>query len=64
MDKCLAALLKYGMKEVKLTPDEIEVLKKRTRPVWDKLAGKVYSREMLDEILGYRDEYRSKKTMR
>ena len=64
MDKCYAALLKYGLKEVTLTPDEIDVLKKRTRPVWDKLAGKVYSRQMLDEILGYRDEYRSKKTMR
>jgi hypothetical protein len=48
------------MKEVKLTPGEIEVLKEKTRPVWDKLAGKVYSRELLDEILGSLEEYRSK----
>jgi TRAP-type C4-dicarboxylate transport system substrate-binding protein len=54
------ALIKYGMKEVKLTRSEIEVLKEKTRPVWDKMAGKVYSRELLDEILGYLEEYRSK----
>jgi hypothetical protein len=57
------------MKEVKLTPGEIEVLKEKTRPVWDKektrpvwdkMAGKVYSRELLDEILGSLEEYRSK----
>ncbi|MDY6853728.1 MAG: TRAP transporter substrate-binding protein DctP [Thermodesulfobacteriota bacterium] len=64
MDRCLTALLKYGLKEAKLTAAEIEVLKKRTRPVWDKLSGKVYSRKMLNEILKHRAEYRSKKTMR
>ncbi|MDY6854087.1 MAG: TRAP transporter substrate-binding protein DctP [Thermodesulfobacteriota bacterium] len=58
--KCLKAMIKYGLKEVKLTPNEIEVLKKKTRPVWDKLAGKEYSRELLDEISGYLAEYRSK----
>ena len=59
--KCLKAMIKYGLKEVKLTPDEIEVLKKKTRPVWDKLSGKEYSRELLDEISGYLAEYRSNK---
>ena len=56
--KCLKAMIQYGVKEVKLTSDEIEILKKKTRPVWDKLAGKEYPRELLDNILRYLDEYR------
>ena len=59
-ENCLRAMIKYGMKEVKLAPGEIEVLREKTRPVWDKLAGKAYSRELLDEILGSLEEYRSK----
>ncbi|MDY6854288.1 MAG: TRAP transporter substrate-binding protein DctP [Thermodesulfobacteriota bacterium] len=59
-ENCLQAMIKYGMKEVKLTPNEIEVLKGKTRPVWDSLAGKAYSRELLDEILYNLGGYRSK----
>lgn len=58
---CHRAMIKYGMNEIKWTPDEVEVFKKKTRPVWDKLAGKVYTRDLLDEILGYLEEYRLKK---
>jgi TRAP-type C4-dicarboxylate transport system substrate-binding protein len=57
--KCYKAMIKYGLKEVRLTPDEIEVLKKKTRPVWDKLAGREFPRELLNEVIGYLDEYRS-----
>ena len=59
--KCLRAMIEYGMKEVKLMQAEKEVWKKKTRPVWDQLAGKVYQRELLDEVLGYLEEYRSNK---
>ncbi|MDY6855645.1 MAG: TRAP transporter substrate-binding protein DctP [Thermodesulfobacteriota bacterium] len=59
--KCLKAMVKYGLKEVKLTPDEIDLLKKKTRPVWDKLAGKLYPRDMLDEVLDHLRQYRSQK---
>ena len=62
--KCYKAMVKYGLKEVRLTPDEIEVLKKKTRPVWDKLAGKEFPRELLDEVIGYLDEYRSREVKR
>ncbi|MDY6857262.1 MAG: TRAP transporter substrate-binding protein DctP [Thermodesulfobacteriota bacterium] len=61
-ENSLKAMVKYGLNEVKLTSEELDVLKKRTRPVWDKLVGNVYPRELLDEILGYLEEYRSKKT--
>ena len=62
--ECFRAMIKYGLKEVTLTADEIEVLKKRTRPVWDSLVGKEYPRELLDETLGYLDEYRSKEALK
>ncbi|MDY6934663.1 MAG: TRAP transporter substrate-binding protein DctP [Spirochaetota bacterium] len=58
----LNGMLKYGCKEVKMTPQEIEVFKKRTRPVWDKMVGKVYSREMLDKVLGLLKKFRSTKS--
>ncbi|MDY6854677.1 MAG: TRAP transporter substrate-binding protein DctP [Thermodesulfobacteriota bacterium] len=58
-EKCLCAMVKYGLKEVKLTPGEIEILKKNTRPVWDNLVGKVYSRDLLNKIVRYLEEYRS-----
>ncbi|MDY6935121.1 MAG: TRAP transporter substrate-binding protein DctP [Spirochaetota bacterium] len=54
-------MIDYGCIEVKMTPKEIEVFKKRTRPVWDNMAGKVYSRELLDEVLGHIKDYRAKK---
>ncbi|MDY6856550.1 MAG: TRAP transporter substrate-binding protein DctP [Thermodesulfobacteriota bacterium] len=62
--KCLKAMIKYGVNEVKLTPEEINLLKKRTRPVWDKLAGQDYSRELLDQILFFLEDYRSRNVAR
>lgn len=59
--KCVKAMIEYGLQEIKLTPDEIDVFKKKTRPLWDKLAGKEYPRDLLDEILGYLEEYRLNK---
>ena len=60
-EKSYKAMIKYGIKEVKVTPEELERFKKATRPVWDTLAGKSYSREILDEVIGYLAEYRSAK---
>ncbi|KIE17938.1 hypothetical protein DS62_09040, partial [Smithella sp. SC_K08D17] len=61
-EKCLKAMYKYGMKEVKMTPAELDVLKKRVMPVWDEFAAKgYYSKAELAEIKGLLAEYRSKK---
>lgn len=60
-ERCIRAMVQYGVNEVKLTPDEVLLLKKQTRPVWDKLAGKEYSRELLDEILRHLEDFRSMK---
>ncbi|MDY6854284.1 MAG: TRAP transporter substrate-binding protein DctP [Thermodesulfobacteriota bacterium] len=59
-EKCFKAMAKYGVKKIKLSPDEIEVLKRQTRPVLNNLAGKVYTRELLDDIQRILDEYRSR----
>jgi len=61
-EKCLKAMYKYGMKEVKMTPAEIDVFKKRLMPVWDEFAAKgYYSKADLAEIKGLLAEFRSKK---
>jgi hypothetical protein len=50
------------MKEVKMTPAEIDVLKKRLVPLWDEFAEKgYYSNADLAEVKGYLAEFRSKK---
>ncbi len=57
-EKAYNAMLKYGIKEVKVSPEELARFKKATRPVWDELAGKAYSHEILNEVIGLLDDYR------
>ncbi|KQC10451.1 MAG: hypothetical protein APR62_12125 [Smithella sp. SDB] len=60
-DKCLKAMYKYGMKEVKMTPAEIDILKKRLMPVWDEFAQRgYYSKIELEEVKALLAEYRAK----
>jgi len=60
-DKSLKAMYKYGMKEVTMTPAEIDVFKKRLLPVWDEFAAKgYYSKTELAEVKGLLAEFRSK----
>ncbi|KQC09671.1 MAG: hypothetical protein APR62_13820 [Smithella sp. SDB] len=61
-EKCLKSMYKYGMQEVKMTPAEIDVLKKRLMPVWDEFAAKgYYSKAELAEVKKLLAEFRSKK---
>ncbi len=60
-EKCLKAMYKYGMKEVKLTPAELNLLKKRLMPLWDELAEKgYYTKAELAEVKALLAEYRAK----
>jgi TRAP-type C4-dicarboxylate transport system substrate-binding protein len=60
-DKSLKAMYKYGMKEVTMTPAEIDVFKNRLLPVWDEFATKgYYSKAELAEVKGLLAEFRSK----
>jgi len=61
-EKCLKAMYKYGMKEVKMTPAEIDVFKKRLLPIWDEFADKGgYTKAELAEVKSLLAEFRSKK---
>lgn len=60
-EKCLKAMYKYGMKEVKMTPAELDELKKRAMPIWDEFAQKgYYTKAELEEVKGLLAEFRSK----
>jgi TRAP-type C4-dicarboxylate transport system substrate-binding protein len=60
-EKCLKAMYKYGVKEVKMTTAEIDVMKKKLMPIWDELADKgAYSKADLAEVKRLLAEYRSK----
>jgi TRAP-type C4-dicarboxylate transport system substrate-binding protein len=48
--KCYEAFQEYGMQMVTLNPQEEALFRKKTRPVWDKLAGRYYSKETLKKI--------------
>ena len=57
--KLIADLQKKGMNLYIPTKEEREKWKSATRPIWDELAGKAYSKEILDNILKAKAEYRA-----
>jgi len=60
-EKCIKSMIKYGMKEVKMTPAELDILKKRLVSVWDESAEKgYYSRAELAEVKALLAEYRAR----
>jgi TRAP-type C4-dicarboxylate transport system substrate-binding protein len=60
--KGIAAMYQHGMKEVKMTPSEIDAFKKKLLPVWDEFAAKgYYSKDDLDYVKNLLAELRSKK---
>jgi len=60
-NKCLAALFGYGVKEVKPDPALLKEMKEKTRPVWREMTGVLYSKDLLDHVLSYLEEYRKSK---
>jgi len=58
-EKCYKAMIKFGMKETKMTSAELDVFKERLFPVWDKFVGKFYSKDDLAEIKKFLAEYRA-----
>ncbi|MDY7017202.1 MAG: TRAP transporter substrate-binding protein DctP [Nitrospirota bacterium] len=49
--KSIKAFEEYGMKLVKLSPEEERPFREATRPLWDKLAGDAYPKDALDKAL-------------
>ncbi len=60
-EKSYNAMIKYGIKEVKVSPEELVRFKEATRPVWDELAGSSYSHEILNEVIDLLEGYRKNK---
>ena len=60
--KCLEAFTaKTGMKTSTLSPEDKKVIKQMGQKVWSDLAGKVYSQELLNDILQALKDYRQAK---
>jgi len=59
-DKAVEALMKYGLAVRESNKAAMDEMKKRTRPVWDEMAGKYYSRKALEEIVALLAEFRQK----
>ncbi|MFZ3158285.1 MAG: TRAP transporter substrate-binding protein DctP, partial [Smithella sp.] len=59
-ESCIKSMIKYGMTETKMTPAELDVMKKRLLPVWDEFVGKYYSKAELAEVKALLAEYRAK----
>lgn len=57
-EKALVALVRYGVRKTQIDPKAMDAMRRKTRPVWDALAGKIYTRHTLDEILRHLAEYR------
>ncbi len=55
--RTLEALYKYGLKKSTMPPAELEFIKARTRTVWHELSGKMYPKEILDEILTHLEAF-------
>jgi len=60
-EKAYQAMIKYGMKETKLEGEQLDLIQKKCETVWDSLAGKLYSKQLLEEVKGRLAEYRAKK---
>jgi TRAP-type C4-dicarboxylate transport system substrate-binding protein len=51
---------KYGVTIVEPSPAVLKDFKEKSRPVWDDLVDKCYSRSLLNDVIKTRDEYRRK----
>ncbi|MBI9076623.1 MAG: TRAP transporter substrate-binding protein DctP [Desulfatibacillum sp.] len=59
--KCMDAMFNYGVQEAIMPTEVLEAMKTRSRPIYMQMAGKVYSRKILDQTLDLLEEYRAGK---
>lgn len=59
--KCLDAMVQYGLQSAFMLNQDKALIRKQAVKIWDELAGDVYSRVFLDEILLHLQEYRARK---
>ena len=56
--KAYKAMIKYGVKEAKMTPDVLAEFKSRTKKIWYDLVDKKYKRKTLDQLINHLEHYR------
>jgi len=57
-ERCIEAMIGYGVKKVEMAPEDIGKIRQKIMPVWDQMAGKLYSKELLDELTAQLEVYR------
>ncbi|HEY0192761.1 MAG TPA: TRAP transporter substrate-binding protein DctP [Kofleriaceae bacterium] len=55
-----STMIRKGVTVVTTPPETIDEFTKQSTQLWTELAGKIYSKEELADVLKYRDEYRAK----
>jgi hypothetical protein len=60
-DDATKTMTRKGVTVVTSPPAMATELEKSAQETWKELVGKVYSKEELDMVIKYRDEYRAKK---
>ncbi len=58
--KSYSTLINAGLKSVSVPPDEVVKIKETSKKVWNALAGKLYSKQLLDEAIAAVEDYRAK----
>ncbi|MEW5734402.1 MAG: TRAP transporter substrate-binding protein DctP [Thermodesulfobacteriota bacterium] len=56
--KCLNAMYSYGVQEAKMKPEDLAAFEKATHPVWKKLSGTMFPKELLTELTDNLDDFR------
>lgn len=57
--KCIDAMIKYGIKEAEMSPEALEQMKKELLPVYGELSGVAYPAGLLEELLRHLREFRA-----
>lgn len=57
-EKSYMTLAEAGLEQVKVSDEEVERIRKTSKEVWHKLAGKLYPKELLDEAISAVDAQR------
>ncbi|MEI6093625.1 MAG: TRAP transporter substrate-binding protein DctP [bacterium] len=60
-DKAYGTLKKNNVKPIELNPEDVVKFDQISESVWGSLTGKLYSKELLDQVLKYRSEFRAGK---
>jgi TRAP-type C4-dicarboxylate transport system substrate-binding protein len=58
---CLKAMLKYGVKMVESTPEDLARIREKSLPIYGELAGRLYPKALLEEIQAHLSEFRAEK---